>query len=205
VSPPRPSRWPLPEAPGLRDELVAAYSDPTRGYHDLRHLCEVLDRLDELRAHGVPFDVDLVRLAAWFHDAVYDGQAGAEARSARWAEEALTLRGLPPADVAEVSRLVRLTEHHDPRAEDRNGAALCDADLAVLAAPPPRYHDYTQGVRREYASVPEPAFRAGRVAVLRTLLATSPLFRTDHALAAWEVLARENVTAELLFLESPAD
>ncbi|MGZ4630209.1 MAG: hypothetical protein ACXVYH_14905, partial [Oryzihumus sp.] len=31
-------------------ELVDAYGDPARGYHDLRHLTEVLDHVDELAA-----------------------------------------------------------------------------------------------------------------------------------------------------------
>ena len=49
-------RWPLAGCDGLRDELVSAYAAPTRGYHDTRHLTEVLDRLDELSAAGVAFD-----------------------------------------------------------------------------------------------------------------------------------------------------
>ncbi len=66
-----------------------------RGYHDTRHLTEVLDRLDELAGAGV----GLRRgrrcvLAAWFHDAVYDGERDAEERSAQWAEHALA-RGRP--------------------------------------------------------------------------------------------------------------
>ena len=46
-----------------------------------------------------------------------------------WAEEALA--GTPYA--AEVARLVRLTETHDPADDDLAGQALCDADLAILA------------------------------------------------------------------------
>src|SRR5690242_10178847 len=82
------SAWPLPDT-GLRDDLVAAYSSD-RGYHDLRHLAEVLARIDELDAAGEPFHRLPVVLAAWFHDGVYDGVAGDEARSASWADRALT-------------------------------------------------------------------------------------------------------------------
>ena len=82
-------RWPLPDCPGVRDELVAAYADPSRGYHDTRHLTEVLDRLDELASNGAAYDATPVLLAAWFHDAVYDGERDAEERSAAWAEHAL--------------------------------------------------------------------------------------------------------------------
>ena len=190
-------RWPLPAAVTLRDRLLAAYADPGRGYHDLQHLGEVLDRLDELRRAGVGFDLTAVRLAAWFHDAVYDRVPRAEDRSARWAEQALPAAGVPAAEVAVVARLVRLTEHHDPEPGDLDGAALCDADLAVLASPPARYRAYAEGVRREYAHVADADFRVGRAVVLRSLVGRPRLFTTEHALAHWEPLARRNVTREL--------
>jgi predicted metal-dependent HD superfamily phosphohydrolase len=192
--------WPLDEALGLRDELLAAYGDPGRGYHDTRHLAEVLERLEELAASGVAFERRAVRLAAWFHDAVYDGRAGDEERSARWAEEAL--QGLLGAgEVAEVVRLVRLTEHHRPEEGDVNGCALSDADLAVLASAPERYRRYVEDVRHEYAAVPDVEFRRGRAAVLRALVEQERLFRTSHAREHWEAAARRNVTDELGELE----
>ena len=194
-------RWPLAGGGEVRDRLVAAYSDSRRGYHDLRHLTEVLARLDELAGGGVAFDREAVLLAAWFHDGVYDGQPGAEERSARWAEEALA--GLvPPAAVAEVARLVRLTEAHRPADDDADGCALSDADLAILAASRERYEEYAADVRREYAHVPEDAFRAGRAAILRDLLAKPHLFHTAYAREHWEALARANVERELAAFEA---
>jgi predicted metal-dependent HD superfamily phosphohydrolase len=187
------ARWPLGEnLADVRDALLAAYT-ADRGYHDHRHLAEVLDRVDELAAAGEAFDAVAVRLAAWFHDAVYDGQEGAEERSAQWALAALAEH--PGA--AEVARLVRLTEHHRPAADDANGSALSDADLAILAASPARYEEYVADVRREYAHVPDPLFAIGRAAVLRDLLAKESLFHTAYARAAWEAPARRNVEAEL--------
>src|SRR3954453_23109577 len=82
-------RWPLAGLADARDALLAAYADPSRGYHDSLHLAEVLDRLDELAAADVCFDPTVAALAAWFHDAVYDGERDAEERSAVWAENAL--------------------------------------------------------------------------------------------------------------------
>jgi predicted metal-dependent HD superfamily phosphohydrolase len=187
------SDWPLgDELTQVRDELAAAYTTG-RAYHDSRHLSEVLDRIDELAAAGEAFDETAVRLAAWFHDGVYDGEAGAEERSAEWAEDAL--RGRPEA--CEVARLVRLTEHHRPEPGDSNGCVLSDADLAILAASPERYTEYVADVRREYAHVPDDLFAAGRAAVLRDLLAKPTLFHTEHARTHWEQAARANVEAEL--------
>ncbi len=193
--------WPLgDELADVRDALVAAYATG-RGYHDLRHLAEVLDRIDELAAAGEEFDVLAVRLAAWFHDGVYDGEEGAEERSAQWALTALT--GRPERD--EVARLVRLTEHHRPEADDAGGCALSDADLAILAAAPERYAEYVADVRLEYAHVPDDLFAAGRSAVLRDLLAKPTLFHTDHARAQWEPTARANVEAEVARLSDGSE
>jgi len=193
-------RWPLPEAPELADRLLEAYGVERRSYHDVRHLAEVLDRLDELAGAGAPFDPVPVRLAAWFHDAVYDGRPDAEERSARWAEEALTGAGLASATVQEVARLVRLTEHHRPAPGDVDGAALSDADLAILASPPERYAGYAADVRREYAHLADRDFALGRTEVLRGLLSAERVFRTDHGFANWEQAARRNVETELVEL-----
>ena len=194
---------------GVRDLLLAAYADPGRGYHDLRHLEEVLEHLDVLlpglddgdaREVGREVDRDAVRLAAWFHDAVYEGAPDDEERSARLAHEALTAAGVDAAVVAEVVRLVRLTATHDPADGDPAGAVLSDADLAVLAAGPERYAEYVAGVRREYAHVPDEAFRRGRADVLRGLLAAPAMFRTATGRRLWEQRARANVEAELAAL-----
>lgn len=188
--------WPLSGADALRAELLAAYGDPSRGHHSVRHLREVLTRLDELAAAGAAFDATPVQLAAWFHDAVYDGERDAEERSASWAEEALA--PLVDADtLAEVVRLVRLTEHHRPESDDANGCALSDADLSILAAPPQRYEEYVAAVRAEYAHLPDEVFASGRADVLRQLSAKPQLFHTEHGIATWEAPARNNIAAEL--------
>lgn len=195
------SRWPLPDTAGLREELLAAYAEPSRGYHDQRHLGEVLDRLDELSAHTA-YDRLAVTLAAWFHDGVYDGRPEAEERSARWAGAALSAAGIEPRTVTEVARLVRLTEHHRPHAHDTNGQALCDADLAILASPPERYAEYAADVRREYAHVPEMEFSRARAGVLRRLVAKPTVFHNAYAISSWEDGARVNLARELTHLES---
>jgi predicted metal-dependent HD superfamily phosphohydrolase len=186
-------RWPLADHTRARDALVAAYSDSSRGYHDAHHLGEVLDRLAELERAGVGFDPTTVSLAAWFHDAVYDGEPAAEERSAVWAEQELA--GTPYAQ--EVGRLVRLTERHDPVDHDVAGQALCDADLAILASERHRYDEYAAGIRHEYAHVSDPDFRAGRSAVLRELAGRQALFRTPYARERWEPPARRNLAREL--------
>jgi predicted metal-dependent HD superfamily phosphohydrolase len=120
-----------------------------------------------------------------------------EARSARLAEEVLRGLRVPDALVDEVARLVELTATHDPDPGDLDGAALCDADLAVLASGPEEYRRYVEGVRREYQHLDDAQFARGRTEVLRRLLARDSLFTTELGRAEWEAPARANVEREL--------
>jgi len=186
-----------PGAAAYGEQLVRRWGEPQRRYHTLRHLDAVLRAVDAL-AGPEAGDADVVRLAAWFHDAVYaPDRSGNEERSARLAERVLAELGLAPGVVAETVRLVRLTVDHDPAPGDAAGELLCDADLAVLGGPPQAYAAYAAAVREEYAFVPEPDFRTGRAAVLRQLLALPRLFRTPGGIAAYQRQARANLAGEL--------
>ncbi|MFI6480369.1 metal-dependent phosphohydrolase [Nonomuraea sp. NPDC050663] len=189
-----------PAVRSLRAELLARWSEPHRRYHTRDHLDQVLAALDELTAA----DGVAVRLAAWFHDAVYDGRPGSdEERSAQLAQQRLPSCGVPAATVAEVARLVRLTVNHDPAEDDLNGQVLCDADLSILASDARRYAVYAGEIRQEYRHVPDELFRAGRAQVLGRLLSAPRLFRTERAHARWEGPARANMERELAALAVP--
>ncbi|MGY2060335.1 HD domain-containing protein [Nocardia gipuzkoensis] len=183
-------------------DLVRRYGEPHRRYHTVRHLAAMLQVIDELATDAS--DIDAVRYAAFFHDAVYevDGTDNEEA-SARLAESALPELGVRPETVAEAARLVRLTRGHDPAPGDSNGAVLCDADLAILAADEADYAAYTSAIRAEYAHIPDDLFRPGRAAVLRGLIEQERLFRTPTAQARYAAAARANLTAELAELTGP--
>ncbi|MEV4613764.1 hypothetical protein AB0K43_14380 [Kitasatospora sp. NPDC049258] len=182
------------------EELLKRWAEPQRRYHTTDHLRAVLDQVDALA--GPADGADAVRLAAWFHDAVYrPDRSENEERSAVLAVRALRAAGLAEPLVEEVARLVRLTVSHDPAPGDRGGELLCDADLAVLGGSPDQYAAYAAAVREEYGFVPEDAFRAGRAAILRQLLALPALYRTEAARTRFDAAARANLAAELRTLE----
>ncbi|HEX6498066.1 MAG TPA: metal-dependent phosphohydrolase [Micromonosporaceae bacterium] len=182
-----------PAARRVGEDLLRRWNEPHRRYHDQTHLTAMLSILD---SSGAP---SRVRLAAWYHDAVYDPtRADNEERSAALAEATLPALGVDPTEVA---RLVRLTAGHDPDPADRDGALLCDADLAILAAGEDDYDRYSAAVRQEYAHVPDDDFRAGRAAVLRHLLGQPRLYRSVPDRARWEQRARANLSRELARLD----
>jgi predicted metal-dependent HD superfamily phosphohydrolase len=179
--------------------LLARWAEPHRRYHTSSHLRDVLTSVEEFADHAV--DPDALRLAAWYHDAVYQGEPDDEERSAQLAEADLAALGVDPSLVAEVARLVRLTISHQPGHGDRNGEVLSDADLAALGVEPRRYRANSAAIRAEYAHVPDNDFRARRARVVRELLSGPALFHMPLARSRWESRARANLADELHALE----
>lgn len=173
-------------------ELINRWSEPQRFYHTGEHLAACLELVG---------DEPTVALAVWGHDAVYDPTAADnEERSAVLTADLLTECQTPPAVIEEVTRLIRLTAGHAVSPDDRNGALLADADLAILAAPWPDYVRYVAAVRAEYAHVPDDLWRIGRSTVLQSLLALPTLY---HHTPALESPARANLHRELSSLTPP--
>ncbi len=187
--------------------LLERWSHPDRHFHNLRHLADVLARVDELAAET--HEPDLVRLAAWYHGAIFSSAEKAsyanrggedEQASAALARQELTALGVPTASADRVATLVTALTRHQPRPDDFDCAVLCDADLAMLAGDPQRYKTYLAEIRAEYAHLPVEAFVRARIAILRKLELRPTLFASPLG-AAWEEPARQNLGAELHRLE----
>ena len=173
-----------------------------RHYHTDRHLLEMVLALDELEEEGEIGHRDgaVARVAAWFHDAVYQPQSppGAnEADSAELAVRALHSLGANEDDVSAIRQLVLATEQHHVPTAPGLAAAFHDADLWILSAPQDRFDEYCEQVRAEYAAVPDKAYAAGRTAVLEPFLRRDHLYATRHARRAWGERARVNLGREL--------
>ena len=193
---------PRARADAAGEDLILRWSEPQRRYHTVDHLQFMLSIVDE---HAdTADDADAVRLATWFHDAVYDPKAiDNEMRSAELAASVLPSLNVPGERVAEVVRLVWLTSSHEIGGRDPNGSLLVDADLAILASPPEGYEAYRRAIREEYAHVPDDAFRSGRLAVLRQLLDLGQLYQSRALRVAWDARARANMLAECALLGAP--
>jgi predicted metal-dependent HD superfamily phosphohydrolase len=178
------------------EDLLARWTAPTRHYHTVRHLAAVLDHLGHLGGGS-----QAVRLAAWYHDAVYDpSRPDNEAASEQLASATLGRLGVEVRVVTEVARLVRLTANHSPAPHDPDGARLCDADLAVLGSSAADYDRYRAAVRAEYGELDDESWRAGRSAVLSALLVRPHIYATAAGRQRWEDAARANLAAELAAL-----
>ena len=195
----------------LGESLLQAWEQPHRAYHHSGHLSQMLTDLDRLYAHRTQGSTPLALvLAAWFHDAVYEGAPGEdERRSEQLASaslEPLVTAGLLSGDELQmVSLLVRATATHElPKSVDLPAGYepadiqfFLDADMAILAADSARYHRYLRGVRSEYSHFDDEAFRTGRTTFLRSILGRKRIFLSEEGLQLWEEPAQTNLQAEL--------
>lgn len=184
----------------LLDSMLARHREAHRRYHTLTHVMWVLRHISALVAAGESTtDVHAVRLAALWHDAVYDATASDnEARSAVLARAAAEELGWSSPRQDLVERLVLATAGHHPT--DADETMLIDADLAILGASAQDYAAYVIGVRSEYGHVDDAAWRTGRAAVLDGFLAQPHIFTTPSMRSQRETRARANMSAELASL-----
>jgi predicted metal-dependent HD superfamily phosphohydrolase len=190
----------LPEA--LVAELAAAYAEPHRAYHNATHIAALLgwfDRIADGPGWQAPGDV---YASIVFHDAIYDPAAkDNEAKSAAWARRAIAEHALP-ANADRVVELIELTAKHGALETATGDAALfLDADMSIVGAPSDTYREYARQVRREYSSVPAPAYRAGRGAFLEALAHKPRIYFTDYFHIRLDVQARLNLADELATLQ----
>jgi predicted metal-dependent HD superfamily phosphohydrolase len=176
-------------------DLVGRYRESQRHYHTVEHILAVLHEVERLWGENPP---QSLLLAAWLHDIIYNPRANDnEEASAELARDWLTDARRSIELIREVSRLILLTKTHLVEAQDRLGAVLLDADLAILGSEPAAYQRYAEAIRREYAHVPKEAYCQGRAAILEKFLLRERIYNTEAMISRCELSARANLSAEI--------
>jgi predicted metal-dependent HD superfamily phosphohydrolase len=176
--------------PGPYADLARRYAEAHRAYHTIEHIAHCLDEAD---AVGAP---DVVRLALWYHDAVYDTK-----RSDNEERSAELVRALPlPAAIRERAAALVLATKHAGIPEDPEAALTVDIDLAILGRPPADFDRYERQIRTEYAWVPGMFFRSKRAEILASFLARPSIYGTPRFRDRYEAAARANLERSLAAL-----
>lgn len=161
-----------------------SHGAPQRHYHNLDHLVHGLTEIRVWARNTNPSaaEVDTVRKAFWFHDAVYahgdDAVSNEEASARLWLGSGLQsdVDAVPAepgasADVAQsVASLIRATDHFQaPSITHPLKAVMLGADLAILGQSEAVYAQYMQAIRAEYAHVPLAQYQSSRRKALQHL------------------------------------
>lgn len=180
-------------------QLLAAYREPHRIHHGLGHLVEGLRLWQEWR-HEAPRAPE-VAIALWFHDAVYDtSRHDSEARSARWALDALTTAGIPFDTVRRIRDLVIATRPNETPSND-DTRLMVDIDMAVFGTHPDRYERFEADLRAEHPQMADFIYRRKRLETLKNLNTRQRLYYTDVARQQFETQARENIVRMIARLQ----
>jgi predicted metal-dependent HD superfamily phosphohydrolase len=162
----------------LYHDLAAAYQQPQRHYHSLQHIEECLQLFQRYK-HLAQQPV-AVEFALWFHDAVYQPQRhDNEQQSALWADKVLQQSQVCEAFRHTVYQLIMASAHNTaPNTADEK--LIVDIDLGILAAPLPRFAQYQQQIRAEYAWVEEAVYQQKRKEVLIRLYNHGDIYHHAH-------------------------
>jgi predicted metal-dependent HD superfamily phosphohydrolase len=172
-----------------------AYTGPDRHYHNTRHIADCLRELAPVRS--ACHDALAVEAALLFHDFEYDPtRHDNEERSAEEAAMALRAIGWDAPRIQAVRTLILATKHAAAPAT-ADAALVVDINLAIFGQGEDRFDAYERAVRREYAHVPDEAFRAARADVLRGFLSRPRIYASDYFADRYEMPARQNLGRSL--------
>lgn len=183
----------------LSKKITEEYDAENRSYHNFEHIENFLSFLNE-RKQEIR-DLNRVKLAAWFHDVVYDTNAkDNEEKSAQYAQNYLEQLGIPAEIIARVVALIGATVKHEAIENDSDSAIFLDADLAILGSSEENYDKYAAKIRKEYAWVSDEQYKAGRIKVLESFLQRPRIYFTERAVNELEQQARINIEREIASL-----
>jgi pantetheine-phosphate adenylyltransferase len=181
----------------------ASHRAPGRHYHNLDHLVHGLTEIKVWAANAEvpPRDVDTLRKAFWFHDAVHEHSknpvTNEEASARLWLGSGLDAE-------AEPAGLIRATDHFQETSIDhRLKHVMLGADLAILGQDADVYMAYALAIQAEYAHVPASTYRENRRKALVHLHAkaqANQLFADPYFARQYNEKAKSNMAEEIAAL-----
>lgn len=182
--------------------VLDAYDDAARPYHNLTHLNDVLVKLDWAKEHVALDHIDTdtrarmfarIELALFYHDVIYDAKAkDNEAQSRDLFLQHAANFGMEPHDREAIARLIDITAKHTT-ATALDEQILCDCDLAILGADRETFDRYDRNIRIEYAHIPAAIWNVRRPGVLQHFLDQPRLYKTDAFHDRYDAQARDNL------------
>lgn len=172
------------------DKLIAVYTAPDRHYHDLGHISDGLEKIDEI-PHSP--ERDILEMAWWWHDFIYNpGSSTNEKDSWTEADKTLIELGFHISFRVRVGQLIFNTTHdHIPNTIW--GQRIVDIDLSSLGAPPKVFDENAVKIQREF-NIPDEIFFSTRVRFFTKFLKGRPtIYLTEYFRDKYEAQARENI------------
>jgi predicted metal-dependent HD superfamily phosphohydrolase len=182
--------------PGIPlEDLVDRYNEPWRAHHTLAHIEAMFADLDEFqKSEEARFmDADIVQMAIFYHDAVYDLRAKDNEEKSIELFRAVAEWSNFVEDFTEGVAHAILATKHIELPTGFNCRVLCDLDLAILGKPEAIFDEYERRIREEYNWVSEDRFRTGRLAIMEGFLGRPFVYGTQFFRRKYGREARMNL------------
>ena len=178
----------------LWQEIERQYSEPSRHYHTLLHLQNLISELLPVQSRFKHWNV--VVFAVVYHDIIYKAStSNNEEKSAELAIKRLGEIAVPEDSVDRCKKFILATKRHQQVDDEID--LFTDADLAILGSSPDSYRTYTNQIRKEYSIYPDLLYKPGRKKVLLHFLGMPTIYKTSFFREKYEEQARRNLEDEL--------
>jgi pantetheine-phosphate adenylyltransferase len=150
--------------------ILAMWNESHRHYHNLNHLNDLIEQINENKTQYSQKEYEKMMLAALFHDCVYDPmRSDNEEKSADFFMECLIDKS--NKDLLEVKQMILDTKTHEsttPLSEKFN-----QLDMNIVERDFNQLLDWEEGIYNEYKAYGE-KYKEGRLQFLESLLDKYP-------------------------------
>ncbi|MET1256466.1 N-methyl-D-aspartate receptor NMDAR2C subunit [Aliikangiella maris] len=189
----------LPANQDVFNDIIKAYNEKHRYYHNFSHIAATLQHLDKVQS--LIENPELVELALWFHDAVYAPFSSTNERdSADWAVQFLQDNQVDYQRIKKVESLIMVTLHDTQNTAEImkvDEQWMIDIDLGILGAPEKVYQQFEDNVRKEYKRVPLFIYKRKRREILKNFLQRENIYNTAIFQQKYEDIARKNLLSAI--------
>jgi len=180
------------------NKIIDAYDNPTRGYHDDKHIVSMLKNLDEFILNN-PNSIQKpneFKFAILMHDYV-NGTPNEVIESTDAAEEFIKQMA-PNYNLNYIKKIILATDYfHKTSNPSMDEMLIQDLDLSILGSNPVDYREYTKLIREQYSHVSDDIFNNERKRILQIFLDKENIYNIDYFKSKYEVQARKNINDEL--------
>lgn len=178
----------------LWKDLEKAYSSPSRNYHNLVHILQMIKLAYQFQSKLEHFH--LINLAIFYHDVIYDAsRQDNELKSWEFALNHLKPFCLNKLELSFIKDSILATQGHQSQSNS-DIAYLLDFDLSILGKNWDTYSEYTRQIRQEYAIYPDNMYIPGRIQVLNHFLESGSIYQTLDFKEQFETQALSNLNQE---------
>ena len=177
------------------NEIEKKYSQKNRHYHNLIHLENIINELQNIQSEIN--DWNSILFSIFYHDIIYKSTSkDNEEKSADIAGIRLKKINLDIYQINKICNQILATKAHK-KSNDLDTNYLLDADLSILGQNWNQYDKYIKQIRKEYSIYPDFLYKPGRKKVLEHFLTFEVIYKTDYFKEKYEKQARENIRKEI--------